>query len=97
VAGRIATGPRNLAAKIQDPFTLGLWHLPAEKGLSLRRTAQQTRRGRTGGLRRDLADPHRTARRFNVAGTGRLRHLRDDAWIATQRTRGAFLSATGIR
>jgi hypothetical protein len=95
VAGRIATGPRNLAAKIQDPFELGLWHLPAEKGLSLRRTAQQVRRGRTAPLRRDLSDPHRTARRFNVAGVGSLRHLRDDGWIAGQRVRSKLRSTFG--
>lgn len=87
VARRITTGPRSHAARVADAETIGLWHLPAEKGLSLRRTAQQIRRGHTRSLRRDLADPARTARRFNVGGTGPLRRLRDDSWIAAQRLR----------
>ena len=36
---------------------------------------------------RDLRDPTRTARRFNVGATGPLRRLRDDGWIAAQRVR----------
>ncbi len=87
VARRINTGPRSQAAKPDDPLAIGLWHLPSEKGLSLRRAATQVRRGRTRGLRRDLADPARTARRFNVAGTGPLRRLLDDGWIVLQRAR----------
>jgi hypothetical protein len=87
VARRMPTGTRSDAAPIEDPQSIGLWHLPAEKGLSLRRTAEQVRRGRTRRLRRDLADPARTARRFNVDGTGPLRRLRDDGWIAAQRLR----------
>jgi hypothetical protein len=87
VARRMPTGTRSEAAPIEDPRSIGLWHLPAEKGLSLRRTAEQVRRGRTRRLRRDLADPARTARRFNVDGTGQLRRLRDDGWIAAQRLR----------
>jgi hypothetical protein len=85
VARRMPTGTRSEAAAIEDPQSIGLWHLPAEKGLSLRRAAEQVRRGHTRRLRRDLADPARTARRFNVDGTGPLRRLRDDGWIATQR------------
>ena len=41
----------------------------------------------------DLSDPKRTARRFNVAGTGPLRRLQDDSWIATQRVRKTVTSA----
>jgi hypothetical protein len=95
VARRITTGPRSQAVAVPDPETIGLWHLPAEKGLSLRRTARQVRRGRVGPLRRDLADPARTARRFNVAGAGPLRRLRDDGWIATQKLRSLRPHAAG--
>lgn len=87
VARRITTGRRSMAAPVSDPLSIGLWHLPSEKGLSLRRTARQVRRGRTGPLRRDLAEPARTARRFNVAGAGFARRLQDDGWIAAQRLR----------
>ncbi len=89
VARRITTGPRSEAPPVEDHEAVGLWHLPAEKGLSLRRTAQQVLYGHTAALRRDLADPARTARRFNVAGTGPIRRLRDDGWIATQRLRSS--------
>jgi hypothetical protein len=87
VARRITTGPRSLALPVGDAGQIGLWHLPAEKGLSLRRTAQQVLRGRTRGLAGDLRDPLRTARRFNVGATGPLRRVRDDGWIAVQRVR----------
>ena len=87
VARRLSTGPRARAAKPEDPLAIGLWHLPSEKGLSLRRTARQILHGRTRSLRRDLSDPARTARRFNVAGTGPVRRLRDDGWIVAQRVR----------
>jgi hypothetical protein len=87
VARRITTGSRSQAVRVPDAEKIGLWHLPAEKGLSLRRTAQQVRRGHDAALRRDLADPGRAARRFNVGGTGPLRRLRDDGWIAAQRLR----------
>jgi hypothetical protein len=97
VARRMPTGPRNRAAKVEDPLAIGLWHLPSEKGLSLRRVAQQIRRGRTAPLRRDLADPLRAARRFNVAGTGVMRRLQDDGWIVGQRIRSATLSTLNRR
>jgi hypothetical protein len=90
VAWRILTGPRHEAPKPEDPLAFGLWHLPSEKGLSLRRTAREIRTGRTRRLRRDLAQPARTARRFNVAGNGLGRRIRDDGWIATQRIQGAL-------
>lgn len=89
VAGRVPTGPRNHATPVDDPLSIGLWHLPSEKGLSLRRAAEDVRRGRTAALRRDLADSRRAARRFNVAGTGLWRRLRDDGWLAVQLLRQA--------
>jgi hypothetical protein len=92
VARRIWTGPRHGAPGIDDPLALGLWHLPAEKGLSLRRAARQVRTGRTRRLRTDLADPSRMARRFNVQGTGLVRRLRDDGWLAVQRFESAARS-----
>jgi hypothetical protein len=85
VAWRVHTGPRHQAPPVADPLSLGLWHLPGEKGLSLRRTAREVRRGRTGRLQRDLTEPVRMARRFNVAGTGLRRRVRDDSWIAARR------------
>jgi hypothetical protein len=93
VARRMPTGPRTEASRVADPLSIGLWHLPSEKGLSLRRTARQIRRGDTDRVRRDLCDPARAARRFNVAGNGLARRLRDDSWIATQRIRSAARSA----
>jgi hypothetical protein len=95
VAKRMTTGTRSGASRVEDPRAIGFWHLPAEKGLSLRRTAEDVRRGRTRALRRDLADPERTARRFNVSGTGPLRRLRDDGWIVAQRLRSIAPGAAG--
>lgn len=95
VAARIWTGPRHGAPPVADPLSLGIWHLPAEKGLSLRRTAREIGRGRVRRLRRDLSRPALAARRFNVAGTGLPRRIRDDGWIATQRIRGALRSPVG--
>lgn len=93
VARRMGTGPRNQAARVDDPSSIGLWHLPSEKGLSLRRAAYEIRSGRTAQLRRDLTEPKRAARRFNVEGTGLIRRVRDDGWIAKQRIRSAMLAA----
>jgi hypothetical protein len=87
VARRMTTGTRTEAERVANPQAIGFWHLPSEKGLSLRRTAEQLRRGRTRAVLRDLEDPARTARRFNVDGTSPLRRLRDDGWIAAQRLR----------
>jgi len=97
VVRRMPTGPRNHAARVEDPSSIGLWHLPSEKGLSLRRAAADVRSGRTARLRRDLSNPARAAKRFNVAGTGLLRRIQDDGWLATQRVRSGPLSALGMR
>jgi hypothetical protein len=93
VARRMPTGPRSGAPRVADPQSIGLWHLPSEKGLSLRRTARELRQGRDAPLREDLSDPHRAARRFNVDGTGLRRRLLDDGWLALQRVRSAALTA----
>jgi hypothetical protein len=90
VARRVGTGARDRAAKVEDPLSLGLWHLPSEKGLSLRRTAREIRHGHLRRLRRDIDEPSRFARRFNVAGTGLVRRVQDDGWIAMQKIRGAI-------
>jgi hypothetical protein len=87
VARRITTGKRSQATPVPEAASLGLWHLPSEKGLSMRRTAAQILRGRTSALRADLADRQRRARRFNVSDAGPLRRLRDDGWIVAQRLR----------
>lgn len=89
VARRILTGPRQQAPKLAPDIALelGLWHLPAEKGLSLRRAAREMLKGPGRRLSRDLRDTPRLARRFNVAGTGLERRLRDDGWLATRRIR----------
>lgn len=89
VAWRVHTGSRHEAPAVANPLSLGLWHLPSEKGLSLRRAAHAVRRGHTRRLRRDLSEPERMASRFNVAGTGIARRIRDDSWIAGQRISGA--------
>jgi hypothetical protein len=90
IARRIQTGPRHEAPIVDDPTALALWHLPSEKGLSLRRTAGELVRGRDRRLTRDLRDPSRLARRFNVAGTGWSRRIKDDSWIAATRARGVL-------
>jgi hypothetical protein len=90
VARRIHTGPRHESAPPEDAAELGLWHLPAEKGLSLRRAASSALSGRTARLRRDLADPERAAKRFNVGQTRGGRRMRDDSWIAVQRVRASM-------
>jgi hypothetical protein len=89
VARRIHTGPRHESAPPADAGELGLWHLPAEKGLSLRRAAGSVLSGRTPRLRRDLADPERAAKRFNVGDARPVRRIRDDGWISVQRIRNA--------
>lgn len=95
VARRVGTGARDRAAKVENPLSLGLWHLPAEKGLSLRRTAREICHGRLSRLRRDIGEPLLFARRFNVAGTGLVRRIQDDGWIAMQKLRSAVHAHTG--
>jgi hypothetical protein len=93
VGRRILTGPRHGGVNPQDPCALGLWHLPSEKGLGFRRAANSMLRARTRSLRRDLKDPARAARRFNVdGGKWTARRLRDDSWIAVNRLRELTLA-----
>jgi hypothetical protein len=95
VARRVQTGRRHRAEPTEDPLSLGLWHLPGEKGLSLRRTARDVCRGREELLRRDLSDPVRMGRRFNVHGTGLAREVRDHTWLAGQRLAAVTHSRLG--
>ena len=83
--GRIWTGPRHGAPPPVDPAAIAVWHLPSEKGLGFRRAAQEIVRGREGRVIGDLEDPARAMRRFNVAGAGRTRRVRDDLWLLKQR------------
>jgi hypothetical protein len=85
VARRIQTGARHNAGAPPDAAELGIWHLPAEKGLSLRRAARGLARGRAASMRADLDSPGRAMRRFNVGPARRSRQLRDDAWVAAGR------------
>jgi hypothetical protein len=87
---RIWTGPRHGAPPPEHPGSLALWHLPSEKGLAFRRTARELANGRGERLRRDLADPARALRRFNVEGAGFQRRVRDDLWLLRQRGRDAI-------
>jgi hypothetical protein len=95
VARRIWTGPRHGAPAVADPGSLGLWHLPSEKGLGFRRAARAVLRDRTARLERDLTDPRRALRRFNVSGAGPARRVRDDSWIAAQRLGDALQRQLG--
>ncbi|HEX4435713.1 MAG TPA: hypothetical protein VH061_02855 [Solirubrobacteraceae bacterium] len=88
VAARIQTGARHGAGTPAGVESLGLWHLPAEKGLSIRRVARAILGGREAALRADLAEPRRAMRRFNVGTPSRAHQLRDDAWVLAQRPRG---------
>jgi hypothetical protein len=87
VAWRLLTGPRHEAPDHPDPASLGLWHLPSEKGLAFRRTASAVLSGREPQLRRDFENPVRAMKRFNVSGAGLLRRMRDDGWLAMYRVR----------
>jgi hypothetical protein len=91
VAGRIWTGRRHSAANPANPSALALWHLPSEKGLSLRRAANALLHAREARLQRDLSSRTRAAARFNVSGVPWSRSLRDDSWIAASRLRDAVL------
>ena len=95
VAQRIWTGPRHGAPAVADPGSLGLWHLPSEKGLGFRRAARLIMRDRTAPLARDLRVPARALRRFNIAGAGAARRVRDDSWIAKQRLGDALRARIG--
>ncbi|HEY2601514.1 MAG TPA: hypothetical protein VGI67_08165 [Thermoleophilaceae bacterium] len=88
VGRRVFTGGRHQGPRLDDPTDFGFWHLPLEKGLSFRRTADALLAGRHDELSRDFSDPRRMARRFNVAGAGLARRLRDDGWLAANRVRG---------
>ena len=63
VARRITTGPRSHAMRVAHPEAIGLWHLPAEKGLSLRRTASRS----VAGTRDRCAATWRTRRARRAA------------------------------
>jgi hypothetical protein len=89
---RVHTGPRHEAPPHEDPGSLALWHLPSEKGLGFRRTASELLAGRLDRVRRDLADPARAMKRFNVSGAGLVRRVRDDGWLAAQRLRRVLAS-----
>jgi hypothetical protein len=95
VAGRIWTGRRHEASNPPNPAALALWHIPSEKGLSIRRAANALLRGRTARLRRDLSSRSRAAARFNVSGVRWSRSMRDDTWIAGSRVRDAVALRTG--
>ncbi len=92
VAQRIWTGPRHGAPSVSDPASLGLWHLPSEKGLGFRRAARTIASGHAERLVRDLEVPSRALKRFNVVGAGWPRRIRDDGWLATQRLRDGLVS-----
>jgi hypothetical protein len=92
VAQRIWTGPRHGAPAVSDPASLGLWHLPSEKGLGFRRAAHTIASGHGARLAGDLEVPARALKRFNVAGAGWPRRVRDDGWLAMQRLRDGLLS-----
>ncbi len=84
---RLQTGWRHEAEPVAGASELAFWHLPAEKGLSLRRTAGEVARGDTGELRADMMSVTRAARRFRVGPPSRSRILRDGSWIVAQRAR----------
>jgi hypothetical protein len=88
LAARVQTGARHGAGAPGGIESLGLWHLPAEKGLSLRRAARAILNGGEAALRADLAEPRQAMKRFNVGASSRAHQLRDDAWVLAQRLRG---------
>jgi hypothetical protein len=87
---RVLTGPRHHAHQHPDPGSLGIWHLPSEKGLGFRRTANALLGGRSLGVMRDFEDTRRAMKRFNVSGAGWQRRLRDDGWLTAHRLRRAL-------
>ncbi len=92
VAQRVWTGPRHGAPPPRDSASLGLLHLPSEKGLGFRRAAREITSGHGERLARDLAVPARALKRFNVQGASWTRRWRDDGWLAQQRLRDELLS-----
>jgi hypothetical protein len=84
---RLQTGWRHEAQPVADARDLAFWHLPAEKGLSLRRTAAEAARGDLRHLRADIASAERAARRFRVGSPSRPRIVRDSVRIVAQRAR----------
>ena len=57
------------AASVEDPLSIGLWHLPSEKGLSLRRAAARSRAGAPRAC--GATSPSRRARRGASTSPGR--------------------------
>ncbi|MBA3809957.1 MAG: hypothetical protein H0X28_16410 [Solirubrobacterales bacterium] len=92
VAQRVWTGPRHGAPAPPNSASLGLLHLPSEKGLGFRRAARAITSGHGERLARDLEVPARALKRFNVQGAGWTRRLRDDGWLAKQRLKDGLLS-----
>jgi hypothetical protein len=84
---RLQTGWRHEAEPVEGASELAFWHLPAEKGLSLRRAASEISRGRSGRLAAELADRDLAARRFRVTSPSPPRIARDSAWLLGQRAR----------
>jgi hypothetical protein len=97
VARRVLTGPRHKAPVIEDPLSIGLWHLPSEKGLGFRRSARAILSGHVEQLVSDLDVPSHAMKRFNISGAGWPRRVRDDAWLARQRVRDGVLSRLAPR
>lgn len=94
LAQRVWTGPRHGAPAPRDSASLGLLHLPSEKGLGFRRAARAITSGNGDRLAHDLEVPTRTLKRFNVQGAGWMRRLRDDGWLAKQRLQDSLTSRT---
>jgi hypothetical protein len=94
VAQRVWTGPRHGAPAPRDSASLGLLHLPSEKGLGFRRAARAITSGHGERLAHDLEVPARALKRFNVQGAGWTRRLRDDGWLAKQRLQDGLTSRT---
>lgn len=85
VGRRLLTG-RHTGPKVAEASNLGFWHLPGEKGLSLRRAAGYVLAGDEERLATILADPRRRLEWFNLSPD--LEHrVRDGAWLAANRIR----------
>jgi hypothetical protein len=86
VARRIFTGLRRRGPRVNNVGELGFWHLPGEKGLSLRRTADRLLAGERDWLAAVLADPRRREEWFNVSPRP-VHRLRDASWLTLARLR----------